>query len=314
MRNRHSAGGFMLATVLGLLSVATVALSSVPPLLNYQGLLRDGVGDIVPDGNYSVTFRIWDAESAGTVLWQEGRLIAVQDGLFTVLLGSIVSIPDTLFSNPDRWIGLQVGLDTEMTPRQRLVSVPFAWHSHNADFADSATVAREVDTSGYSAYEDLSSEGRIGDQPDKVADGDHTHALDSLLLAGLRPFLPISAMDDQDNTAVSTASQTYVTVRSIIVPPDSVDELVVRFNLRPISSNGVGGQVGRCRARILLGGVQFGEVLSPLTNPDFGGYTGVFALRVSDPAVRTGSTLELQLRIEPNAQSGNNDYWEVWGR
>lgn len=163
--------------VIALMTALTVvSADSVPPLLNYQAVLRGVDGNIVPDGNYSVTYRIWDTEVGGAALWQEGRLVTVQDGLFTVLLGSIVPIPDTLFSRPDRWIGLQVGLDPEMTPRQRLVSVPFAWHAGEADMADSAAVAKAVDTSGYSAYQDLLSETRIGTGASQLASGDHLHA------------------------------------------------------------------------------------------------------------------------------------------
>jgi len=314
MREHTVIRRFTLAIItLALLNTGS-AFAAVPSLLNYQGVLRDAAGDIVPDGNFSVTFRIWDGETGGTALWQEARLLTLQDGLFTVLLGSIVPIPDTLFKSSDRWIGLQVGLDTEMTPRQRLVTVPFAWQALNANTADTASAAKTVDTSGYSAYADLLSEGKIGNQAGQVAAGGHVHSLDSATLAGLRAFFPISALDVTDNTSVSTTSQTYVTVRSLIVPADSVSELIVRFNLRPISSTGGGGQVGRCRARVLFGPVSCGEVLSPITNPDFGGYTGVFALRIPPPTIRTGGTLELQLRVEPNAQDANNDYWEVWGR
>jgi hypothetical protein len=46
-------------------------------------------------------------------------------GIFSVLLGDTVSLPaDTLNRNP--YLGIQVGSDGEMTPRQYLSSVPFA--------------------------------------------------------------------------------------------------------------------------------------------------------------------------------------------
>lgn len=292
--------------------IPTALVASVPPLLNYQGTLRDNLGELVPDGNYSVTFRIWDSETSGNAVWQEGRLVAVQDGLFTVLLGSIVPIPDSLFESPDRWIGLQVGLDAEMSPRQRLVSVPFAWQSLAADMADTARAAKSVDTSGFSAYLDLQSEERIGDQPWQVATGDHNHDPDSALIQSLRPFVPVSALNVSDNTTFSTTSSTFVTARTIAIPPDSLNELVVRFNLRPISSSASCGS-GRCRARVLFGAVNYGEVLSPMTNPDCGGYTAVFALKVPPPMVASGGDLQLQIRVD-GSQDAHNDYWEVWGR
>ncbi len=52
--------------------------------------------------------------------------MTVTDGLFHVLLGSVTALPESLFDAPDRWVGLSVNGDGEMTPRTRLVSVPFA--------------------------------------------------------------------------------------------------------------------------------------------------------------------------------------------
>jgi hypothetical protein len=171
----------------GLIVATSPSNAGVPSLLNFQGVLRNAAGETVPDGNYSVTFRVWDAETVGAALWQEGRLVTVQKGLFTVLLGSIVPIPESLFNRPDRWLSLQVGLDPEMMPRQRLVTVPFAWHAGQADRADTAGHSLDktksaselnsgtLDTARYSAYADLLSEGRIGPGADQVAAGDHVH-------------------------------------------------------------------------------------------------------------------------------------------
>ena len=96
--------------------------AEVPQLINYQGFLTDTLGDTVPDGNYSVTFRIYDVPVGGVPLWEEGRLVAVQGGLFAVILGSITPIPNSVFGEPNRWIGIQVGLEQENVPRFQLTS------------------------------------------------------------------------------------------------------------------------------------------------------------------------------------------------
>ena len=53
--------------VIGLLLFAAVPVAAaVPGLINFQGILRDASGNPIADGSYSVTFRIYDAASAGT--------------------------------------------------------------------------------------------------------------------------------------------------------------------------------------------------------------------------------------------------------
>ncbi|HXF48884.1 MAG TPA: hypothetical protein VNL73_05605, partial [Verrucomicrobiae bacterium] len=45
------------------------AFGAVPQLINFQGILKDGGGNPVADGSYSVTFTIYDAATGGTTLW-----------------------------------------------------------------------------------------------------------------------------------------------------------------------------------------------------------------------------------------------------
>jgi len=51
----------------------------------------------------------------------------VEDGLFHVLLGSTNPIPVSLLANNSTlWLGIKVGSDSEMTPREQIASVPYA--------------------------------------------------------------------------------------------------------------------------------------------------------------------------------------------
>ena len=109
--------------------------ADIPKQINFQGILKDSVGNPYPDGNYSITFRIYDAAGGGNILWQEGQLIAISGGLFTHLLGSAISIPESVFNDSLRWLGIQVAGNPEITPRSQLVSVPY---SYVADFAQNA--------------------------------------------------------------------------------------------------------------------------------------------------------------------------------
>ncbi len=108
------------------------ATSTVPGLLNYQGYLTDNSGAPL-DGAYAMKFAIYDAPTDGTELWAETQLaVEVIDGQLSALLGESVPISSTLFATyPDTFIGVTVGSDPEMMPRQRIHSVPYAMHAND---------------------------------------------------------------------------------------------------------------------------------------------------------------------------------------
>ena len=62
------------------------ASAQVPHLIRYQGQAVDSRG--VPlEGPYTLTFRLYDAESAGTIVWQEQQAnVPLNEGHFSVLL------------------------------------------------------------------------------------------------------------------------------------------------------------------------------------------------------------------------------------
>jgi hypothetical protein len=127
----------VVTTVLALLLIGSAWLNGagVPETINYQGVLTNPSGDPVPDGNYQVVFRICDAAVSGTELWNSGsRTVSVGGGLFTYQLGSAVSFPQDLFATEDdRWLGITVESDPEISPRVQLTSVPYAIHTRVAD-------------------------------------------------------------------------------------------------------------------------------------------------------------------------------------
>ena len=114
------------------LSLGFVCLlnSQTPQLINYQGILTDNAGAEIT-GTRSIQFLIYDAATSGSLLWSETQSVDVEDGLFNVLLGSVVPIPFELFETPDRYLAIKVASDNEMLPRQRLTSVGYAFQSMN---------------------------------------------------------------------------------------------------------------------------------------------------------------------------------------
>jgi len=119
-------------------SLCALSFADIPHLINYQGKLTDKAGKPVADGTYSVTFRIYDAESAGTLLWEETQSVSIQKGIFSVLLGGVTAL-NLAFDVP-YWLEIKVGNEV-MSPRQRMASVGYAFTAQNANKAqDAATV------------------------------------------------------------------------------------------------------------------------------------------------------------------------------
>ncbi|UCE08431.1 MAG: hypothetical protein JSW07_10585, partial [bacterium] len=84
----------------------------------------------------SIQFKIYDSETNGNVLWSETQSVSVVDGLFSVLLGSVTPIQLSVFNGDDRYLALQVGNDSEMAPRNRLVSVGYSFRASDSDKLD----------------------------------------------------------------------------------------------------------------------------------------------------------------------------------
>ena len=148
--------------LLGLPLAAQGATANPPETMSYQGVLVDANGAKLGSpspASYDVVFKIYDASSAGTVVWAEKQRVTVDNGYFSVLLGSGAALPastgldgkhgnlSAVFAGSaasDRYIGITVTItgqtDTEITPRLQLVTSPFSFLARQAN-----TI---VDTSG----------------------------------------------------------------------------------------------------------------------------------------------------------------------
>ena len=117
--------------------------ASVPPLMNYQGCLADGNGN-VRTGSFRMTFRLFSNSTSGTLLWSESYAgVSVNRGVFSVLLGSANPIPASLFSGDSLWLETAVN-DTALAPRRMISSVGYAFRSGIADSAIAAPSPRIV--------------------------------------------------------------------------------------------------------------------------------------------------------------------------
>jgi hypothetical protein len=128
---------FLVAAVSTLTMVASA--EAVPELINYQGYLTDDEGNPVADGDYQLTFRIYDQDVGGVPLWTEMHpAVPVSGGLFNVVLGS--ATPLNVAFDVDYWLGVQIGAEPQL-PRIRLTSVGYSYRANQADHAASASNA-----------------------------------------------------------------------------------------------------------------------------------------------------------------------------
>lgn len=105
---------------------------SVPNMIDYQGKITDSSNNPITDP-VSIVFTIYDASTGGTAEWTETHAsVTPVDGLVHVLLGSETAFEDDLFDGSDLWLGINVNSDGEMSPRLRIVSVPYAIYANDA--------------------------------------------------------------------------------------------------------------------------------------------------------------------------------------
>lgn len=131
---------------------------AVPPgfnaqfrLTDAQGLNRDGTG-------FSIKFTIFDAATGGAALWTKTfSNLTVRNGNFQVIVGDPSDTPgQTLpaaFSGESRFLEIQVlsgpgvpSQEAPMSPRQQLVSVPYAMRADVAKTVEQPSGWRIVQT------------------------------------------------------------------------------------------------------------------------------------------------------------------------
>jgi len=117
---------------------------AVPKMLNYQGYLTDTLGSPIDD-TLNMTFKIYNAATLGTVLWSETQTnIPIERGVFSLLLGNVNLIPDTVFTTgTDRWLELTLEGPQTLSPRTRITAVGYAY---TATYADTAQYAANAAT------------------------------------------------------------------------------------------------------------------------------------------------------------------------
>jgi len=123
---------FQIALISAFMLTGAGAQAQVPPVINYQGLLTDANGRPA-SGAFTITFGIYNAAAGGTALYAETQSVAVSNGVFNALIGSVNPIPLNLFeAGAERYLEIRVN-DAALAPRRKFGSVPYAFSSRNGN-------------------------------------------------------------------------------------------------------------------------------------------------------------------------------------
>ena len=121
---------FVVLFFLSICSVPEHCCAEVPKTVNYQGYLSNTSGGYV-NSTVSMTFSMYHELSGGTSIWNETQDVPVVKGYYTVILGT--TTPLNLPFDTQYYLGVKVGTDSEMAPRNQLVAMPYALRASTAD-------------------------------------------------------------------------------------------------------------------------------------------------------------------------------------
>ncbi len=117
-------------SILILVLVSTSIQAQIPRIINYQGLLWGSNEQPVPEGNYKITFSLYEED--GTKLWTEVHdPVFIRGGMIHVHLG--VTQPLNLPFDHQYFLGIQVGNDPELQPRMLLTPAPYSFRAEEAN-------------------------------------------------------------------------------------------------------------------------------------------------------------------------------------
>jgi hypothetical protein len=123
---------------------------AVSQVLNYQGrLLSPSTGLPKPDGDYQMTFSIYNVLTGGAPLWTETQTVPASNGFFSALLGGTTVLPVAVFNGQELFLGVTLAGDPEMTPRQRLAHIAYAMRAEIAGSASNANRLDNIDSTGF---------------------------------------------------------------------------------------------------------------------------------------------------------------------
>lgn len=114
-----------------------LSFGQISQLITYQGILIDpATGDPVADDIYEIEFSIYETPSAGTTIRSETKNVPTENSLYHVMLENFNLLTSTVLSGQEKYPGIKIRVDPEISPRKRIVSVAYVIMSEDADKPD----------------------------------------------------------------------------------------------------------------------------------------------------------------------------------
>jgi len=133
-------------------SLPAQTIGGAPNTIDYQGKALDAQGAVLAPttaANYEMTFRIYDAQEGGTIIWAEKQIVTVSKGLFSVRLGEGTATGEgtvlqtnlaDAFTAASRFLGVTITISgqtpVEILPRLAFLATPFAYSANRSVTAE----------------------------------------------------------------------------------------------------------------------------------------------------------------------------------
>ena len=162
-------------TLMLIVVMSFTAMAQAPEGINYQAVIRNNVGDIIPSQPVGLKISILQGSSVGTAIYEESftpttnqfGLINVVVGQGTVLSGSFPTID---WGNGPYFVEVAAdasgGTNYTVMGTQQLMSVPYALYSKYSENPGPQGPAGNDGADGLSAYEVWLSQGNTGTEAD----------------------------------------------------------------------------------------------------------------------------------------------------
>jgi hypothetical protein len=140
---------FLLASITLIFLLSSVMQGQIPKTISFQGVLTDSIGKPVGDGQWGLTFRLYDDSTEGTQLWNESKVLQTNRGLFSTILGDVIPFGTSVQFDKPYWLAIQAGGQPEMALRIPLTAVGYSIHSGKSDtakYAESVAQQKFVDS------------------------------------------------------------------------------------------------------------------------------------------------------------------------
>ncbi len=132
IRSKNTASwvsGLLLAWLL-LTPMPSLHASELPMYLIFRARLDDKDGKPM-NGLVKIQFSLYHQPGGGAPMWSNTYQVAIQEGLFSVVLGAGKPLPVAVTTQAALYVGVAVEQDLEMFPRLQYQAVPYALVSQN---------------------------------------------------------------------------------------------------------------------------------------------------------------------------------------